>query len=230
MELAEAVNGAIPRAAGFTWPWGDALDVLAAVAPDARILNLETAVTRATTRPRPAKRSTTGCTRPTCPPSPPPVRTPAPWPTTMCWTTAAAGWRRPSTPWRTRVFARAGSGAGRRRGRRPADVPSLAAGARPSPWVASSGIPGGWAATAQRSGVDFVAEPSDAAAAGIATRLRPAKRPGDIVVVSVHWGSNWGYLVPRDQVRFRPCARRRRRRRARALLAPSAAVGVVPES
>lgn len=46
VELAEAANGVIPRPAGFTWPWGDALDVLAAVAPDARILNLETAVTR----------------------------------------------------------------------------------------------------------------------------------------------------------------------------------------
>ena len=28
------------------------------------------------------------------------------------------------------------------------------------------------------------------------------RQPGDIVVVSVHWGSNWGYQVDADQVRF----------------------------
>ena len=33
-------------------------------------------------------------------------------------------------------------------------------------------------------------------------RARAAKRPGDVVVVSVHWGSNWGYAVAPDQVRF----------------------------
>jgi poly-gamma-glutamate synthesis protein (capsule biosynthesis protein) len=28
------------------------------------------------------------------------------------------------------------------------------------------------------------------------------KRPGDVVVASVHWGSNWGYQVPQQQRRF----------------------------
>ena len=26
-----------------------------------------------------------------------------------------------------------------------------------------------------------------------------ARRPGDLVVVSVHWGPNWGYDIPREQ-------------------------------
>ena len=33
-------------------------------------------------------------------------------------------------------------------------------------------------------------------------RVGRVKQPGDIAVVSVHWGSNWGYDVPRAQVRF----------------------------
>ena len=33
-------------------------------------------------------------------------------------------------------------------------------------------------------------------------RARAAKGPGDVVVVSIHWGSNWGYAVGPDQVRF----------------------------
>ena len=32
--------------------------------------------------------------------------------------------------------------------------------------------------------------------------VRRTKQPGDIAIVSVHWGSNWGYAVPRAQVRF----------------------------
>ena len=28
------------------------------------------------------------------------------------------------------------------------------------------------------------------------------KRPGDLIVVSIHWGSNWGYQLPDEQVSF----------------------------
>ncbi|GAB3904645.1 hypothetical protein GCM10027612_72870 [Microbispora bryophytorum subsp. camponoti] len=46
VELAEAANGPIPRPVGYSWPWGDALEVLDEAAPDVRVLNLETSVTR----------------------------------------------------------------------------------------------------------------------------------------------------------------------------------------
>ena len=32
--------------------------------------------------------------------------------------------------------------------------------------------------------------------------LKQYARPGDILVVSIHWGGNWGYQIPTDQVRF----------------------------
>ena len=32
--------------------------------------------------------------------------------------------------------------------------------------------------------------------------MQAARRPGDVAVVSIHWGSNWGYGVDADQVRF----------------------------
>jgi poly-gamma-glutamate synthesis protein (capsule biosynthesis protein) len=32
--------------------------------------------------------------------------------------------------------------------------------------------------------------------------VRAWKRPGDVVVASVHWGENWGYHIPGEQVRF----------------------------
>jgi poly-gamma-glutamate capsule biosynthesis protein CapA/YwtB (metallophosphatase superfamily) len=66
----------------------------------------------------------------------------------------------------------------------------------------SSGVPASWAATAGRSGVDLVPESERTGAAEIAGRVRRAKGPGDLVVVSLHWGSNWGYYVPPAQRRF----------------------------
>ncbi len=45
VRLAESVHGPIPSPVDLAWPWGDALPVLEAVRPDARIVNLETAVT-----------------------------------------------------------------------------------------------------------------------------------------------------------------------------------------
>ena len=48
----------------------------------------------------------------------------------------------------------------------------------------------------------FVGDLSPADAADLCDRVRRTKRPGDLAVVSVHWGSNWGYSVPRAQILF----------------------------
>jgi poly-gamma-glutamate synthesis protein (capsule biosynthesis protein) len=45
-----------------------------------------------------------------------------------------------------------------------------------------------------------VPELSDTAADGVVDRVQ--QHGGDIVVASVHWGSNWGYGVSEEQVRF----------------------------
>ena len=40
---------------------------------------------------------------------------------------------------------------------------------------------------------------------GTAVRVADAvgrQRPDDLIIVSVHWGSNWGYDVPEEQRRF----------------------------
>jgi poly-gamma-glutamate synthesis protein (capsule biosynthesis protein) len=66
----------------------------------------------------------------------------------------------------------------------------------------SSGIPPSWTATAEQSGVAYLAEPSATTAEAVVRRVRQVRRPGDIAVVSVHWGSNWGHRVPRSHVGF----------------------------
>ncbi|MFJ4780021.1 CapA family protein [Streptomyces sp. NPDC088762] len=201
--LAEGVNGPVPRRAPFSWPWGEALHLLEAAAPHARILNLETSVTRSDDaepgksvhyRMHPANLPSLAAARPdVC----------------VLANNHVLDYGRRGLAETLDALAAAGlrtAGAGRDldEARRPA-VLTLPGKGRVlvfSVGTASSGIPRGWAAGADRSGVDFVDEASDADAAEVAGRIQRAKRPGDLVVVSIHWGSNWGYAVPRDRIRF----------------------------
>ncbi|MEV1147359.1 CapA family protein, partial [Micromonospora sp. NPDC049799] len=59
-----------------------------------------------------------------------------------------------------------------------------------------------WAATPAGAGVAYLPEVSAASADLVRDRIAAEVRPGDRVVVSVHWGSNWGYEVPDGHVAF----------------------------
>jgi poly-gamma-glutamate capsule biosynthesis protein CapA/YwtB (metallophosphatase superfamily) len=72
----------------------------------------------------------------------------------------------------------------------------LAAGA------ASSGIPAEWAAGEATAGVAFLADLSEATIGQIAEYVGEWSRPGDVVVLSVHWGPNWGYRILPEHRRF----------------------------
>jgi poly-gamma-glutamate synthesis protein (capsule biosynthesis protein) len=66
----------------------------------------------------------------------------------------------------------------------------------------SSGIPEEWAATADRPGVNLLPELSAEVVGPIGEKVRAMKRPGDVVVASLHWGGNWGYGIPDDHRQF----------------------------
>lgn len=68
--------------------------------------------------------------------------------------------------------------------------------------AASSGIPAEWAAGPSRSGVHLLHDLSVRVADAITADVRRSKRPGDIAVASVHWGSNWGYEIDPAEVAF----------------------------
>jgi poly-gamma-glutamate capsule biosynthesis protein CapA/YwtB (metallophosphatase superfamily) len=98
----------------------------------------------------------------------------------------------------------AGAGRDLAQARQPVAVP-LPGGSRAVIFAcgaASGGIPPAWAAAATRPGVDLLPSLTGAAADNLAARARAAGQRGGIVVVSIHWGSNWGYDVTGDQVRF----------------------------
>jgi poly-gamma-glutamate synthesis protein (capsule biosynthesis protein) len=107
------------------------------------------------------------------------------------------------------VLAHAGlktAGAGRHLAEagRPAVV-SLAGGGRVIVFAfgsVTSGIPDEWAAGPEQPGVCLLPDLSKRTAAAVVRRVAGTRTPRDIVVASVHWGSNWGYDVPPDHARF----------------------------
>ncbi|MFI0967786.1 CapA family protein [Streptomyces sp. NPDC021080] len=203
VDLAEAANGPIPRPVGFRWPWGEALPVLDEAAPDVRVVNLETSVTGdgefapgkgVHYRMNPANLPCLAAARPD-----------------VCVLAnnhvldfGPRGLRETLDALAESGLRTAGAGLDEVRARQPAIVPVGADGRVLvfSFGMPSSGIPKDWAATGQRLGVAVVAEPSAAAASAFADRLRQVRRPGDIAIVSIHWGSNWGYDVSRSEVHF----------------------------
>jgi poly-gamma-glutamate synthesis protein (capsule biosynthesis protein) len=66
----------------------------------------------------------------------------------------------------------------------------------------TSGIPFSWAASEDKPGVNLLKNLSEQTIQQIKTKIKTVKQQGDIVVVSIHWGSNWGYEIPPEQTEF----------------------------
>jgi poly-gamma-glutamate synthesis protein (capsule biosynthesis protein) len=66
----------------------------------------------------------------------------------------------------------------------------------------TSGIPRDWAARQDSPGVNLLKDLSKASLERIAKQVQAARQTGDVVVASIHWGANWGYDIPGAQRRF----------------------------
>jgi poly-gamma-glutamate synthesis protein (capsule biosynthesis protein) len=203
VELAELANGPIPAPVDFFWPWGDVLDVLDEAAPDVRIVNLETAITRARGfasgkgihyRMNPANLASLAAARPDA---------------CVIANNHILDFGREGLSDTVEALGRAripAVGAGRDRTEAWTPVCAAVEGAARVLVLAvatqCSGVPASWAATDDRAGVAYVPDLSAAAVAEIADRVRDVKQGGDIVIVSIHWGANWGYDVSADQIAF----------------------------
>jgi poly-gamma-glutamate synthesis protein (capsule biosynthesis protein) len=66
----------------------------------------------------------------------------------------------------------------------------------------SSGVPIQWAATGDTPGVNVLPDLSEAIAFEVADQIMARRKPGDLIVVSIHWGSNWGYYIPDEHTIF----------------------------
>lgn len=203
VRLAERANGAIPRAVGGAYVWGDALGELERVRPEARIVNLETSITRSDDA-WPAK----GINYRMSPANVDCLRA-ARIDACSLANNHVIDWGYRGLAETLEVLASAGistSGAGKdlADAERPAIVPRRDGG-RVLVFGccdASSGVPTEWAATAHRPGVNLLPNLGDETADAIGQQIAAIERPLDLVVASVHWGGNWGYDVPEKHIRF----------------------------
>lgn len=203
VQLAGRASDPIPRPVSFAWPWGDALPVIDGMAPDVRVINLETSVTHSGDfargkavhyRMSPQNLPFVTAIRPDA----------CALANNHVLDFGRAGLEETLGSLAGAGLRAAGAGRDAAEAMRPAVVPApgqsrvlvFACG------TVSSGIPPDWAATAARPGVNLLPGLSDEHADVVIARVRAVRQPGDLVVVSIHWGSNWGYGVDPDQVRF----------------------------
>ena len=66
----------------------------------------------------------------------------------------------------------------------------------------TSGIPSNWGAEDKKPGVNLLKDLGAKSLQDIQQKVSSVKLKGDIVVASIHWGSNWGYDIPRQQTVF----------------------------
>ncbi|MGO9474880.1 MAG: CapA family protein [Rhodomicrobium sp.] len=66
----------------------------------------------------------------------------------------------------------------------------------------NSGIPRHWAAAETRPGVRLLRDLSRETAQELASEVLAQREAGDTVVISIHWGSNWGHEIGRGQQAF----------------------------
>src|SRR5262245_7911284 len=196
--LAEQANGPIPRHNGPSYVWGAALEQWERMQPDARIINLETAVTRSNDRASKGINYRVSPENAEC-------LVAAKIDCCVLANNHVLDWGRAglletlTTLHKLNVKA-TGAGRNDREARAPA-VLNLAK-ARLlvfSFGSTSSGIPLEWAATSDTPGVNLLPDLCGASALEVAHQVMTRKRPGDLVVVSIHWGSNWGYRIPDQQ-------------------------------
>jgi poly-gamma-glutamate capsule biosynthesis protein CapA/YwtB (metallophosphatase superfamily) len=202
-DLAEKANGPIPRPLSFDYVWGGALQELEQTQIDLRIVNLETAITSKET----------------------------PWPdkgihyrmhplNIGCLSAARIsacalannhvldwGYSGLSETLRSLNavgIAHAGAGNNAEEATAPA---VLNVEGKPRVLLFSfgsttSGIPHEWRPTSSRAGVNLLEDLSETTAARITDQIRYHQKLGDLLIASIHWGSNWGYDIPSKQIAF----------------------------
>lgn len=203
VELAERANGPIERPVDFGYIWGDALDELDRVAPEVKLINLETSVTESDDH----------------------------WagkaihyrmhPQNVACLTAAgvdccslannhvldwgyAGLAETLETLEQTSVRHAGAGRNLEDAQKPAII-DVAGSGRVIIFAlgsTTSGIPVRWGATENEPGINLIRDPSDRIVHHLKGAIQAVRQPGDIVVVSIHWGSNWGYEIPQTQRDF----------------------------
>jgi len=200
VKIAEDVNGPIDYPVSFSYVWGDALKEMDRILPDVRIINLETSVTQSNDywrgkginyRMLPENISIlTAAKIDVCSLANNHV---------LDW--GYSGLRETLRTLQSVNIRVAGAGRNLSEAQAPA-VHKVSAKGRVIVFafgLGTSGIPTGWAARDEKPGVNLLNDMRAKTLRDIQDKIRRVKLEGDIIVASIHWGSNWGYGIPKEQ-------------------------------
>jgi poly-gamma-glutamate synthesis protein (capsule biosynthesis protein) len=202
VQLAEKVNGLIPKPVSYDYIWGDALPVLKSVNPDLRVINLETSVTTnddfwpkgINYRMHPRNAACLSAAGIDC---------------CILANNHVLDWGHTGLIETLDVIKAEGIkpvGAGK--DRYEAEAPAifkitgkgrlviLAYGSK------TSGIPVSWAASINSPGINMLPDLSARTIDRIKKEVAAIKQPGDVVLLSLHWGGNWGYKIDTGDRQF----------------------------
>ena len=201
--LAEHANGPLPKPVDDAYIWGDALATLDRLRADVRIVNLETSVTTSDSpwpnkgihyRMHPANIGCLTAARLDC---------------CVLANNHVMDWGRSGLIETLATLHAAGirtAGAGRDRVEAAAPaVIDVAGKGRVLVFaygMPSSGVPAAWAARDTLAGVNVLSDLSSRSVDAIARNVDAHRRLGDVVLLSIHWGGNWGYGIDAAERQF----------------------------
>ena len=203
VELAESVNGSIPKPVDFSYIWGDALEVLEKIKPDLRIINLETSVTKSNDywKGKPVHYRIH--------PDNIPCLTAAKIDICALANNHVLDWGYEGLTETLETLKNANiniSGAGYNLTEAEAPVVmSINEKGRVivfSFGSTTSGVPFNWAADKDKPGVNLLWNFSNETILKIKEQVISLKGQNAVVIASVHWGSNWGYNIPAELQHF----------------------------
>jgi len=200
--LAERAHGSMPRAVDDSYVWGVALAELERMRPAARLINLETSVTTSEDaapkeinyRMHPANVGVLSAARVDC----------AVVANNHVLDWGVRGLQETLDSLSNAHIRVAGAGHTATEAEAPAVI-DLGIGARIVVFALGAfdaGVPRRWSATTTRPGVNWIANYDAQSAGRVADIVARASQPGDLVVVSLHWGPNWGYEIPDEHHQF----------------------------
>ena len=203
VELAEKTNGPILQPVDFSYIWGDALEELERFAPDLRMINLETSITRSDDflkykeihyRMNPENF---------------PCITAAKIDYCSLANNHILDWGYSGLIETLETLGKVNvKSAGAGRNLKEAETPAVMGVEGKGRVIVfsfgsvTSGIPFSWAASEDKPGVNLLTDPSDKTILYIEEKVQGVKQQRDIVVASIHWGGNWGYEIPREETEF----------------------------
>lgn len=202
VKLAEKKHGEIPGEVSYKYIWGDALKILSQANTDVRIINLETAVTT-NIEYWPRK----GVHYRMHPKNTPLFKTAG---IDVCilgnnhvLDFGYAGLRETLNSLHEGGIKTAGAGINRNRSSEPAIINTNSGRLLIFSYGSTtSGVPGTWEASQSEAGVNLLTDLTKETSRQIIDTVERYRKPKDRVLISIHWGSNWGYQIPPAQKEF----------------------------